>query len=42
MAPLREDARTYRVAFALEQALALDPDPAAHGGTRLLGGGGVR
>lgn len=42
MAPLREDARTYRVAHALEQALALDPDPAAHGGTRLLPARGAR
>ncbi len=36
MAPLREDARNYRVAFALEQALRLDPDPGAHGGPRAL------
>jgi aspartyl-tRNA(Asn)/glutamyl-tRNA(Gln) amidotransferase subunit A len=40
MAPLREDARNYRVAFALEQALALDPDPAANGATRTLPGRG--
>jgi aspartyl-tRNA(Asn)/glutamyl-tRNA(Gln) amidotransferase subunit A len=37
MAPLRADARNYRVAYALEQALAFDTDPAAHGGTRTLG-----
>jgi hypothetical protein len=37
MAPLREDARNYRVAYALEQALAFDTDPAAHGGARSLG-----
>jgi len=37
MAPLREDARNYRVAFALEQAIAFDTDPAAHGGARALG-----
>ncbi len=36
MAPLRADARNYRVAFALEQALALDPTPSAHGGARAL------
>jgi aspartyl-tRNA(Asn)/glutamyl-tRNA(Gln) amidotransferase subunit A len=36
MAPLRADARNYRVAFALEQALAFDPDPAANGATRTL------
>ncbi len=42
MAPLRADARNYRVAFALEQALALDPDPATHGGPRALGAPGAR
>ena len=36
MAPLRADARNYRVAYALEQALAFEPDPAAHGGPRAL------
>jgi aspartyl-tRNA(Asn)/glutamyl-tRNA(Gln) amidotransferase subunit A len=36
MAPLRADARNYRVAFALEQALGLDSDPGAHGGARSL------
>jgi len=37
MAPLREDGRNYRVAHALESALGLDPDPAAHGaGTRRM------
>ena len=34
MAPLRADARNYRVAFALEQALGFDTDPAAHGAGR--------
>jgi aspartyl-tRNA(Asn)/glutamyl-tRNA(Gln) amidotransferase subunit A len=34
MAPLREDARNYRVAFALEQAVGFVADPAAHGGPR--------
>ena len=34
MAPLRADARNYRVAYALEQALGLDLDPAAHGAGR--------
>ena len=42
MAPLRGDARNYRVAYALEQALALDPDPAAVGGPRALGATGAR
>ncbi len=36
MAPLRADARNYRVAFALEQALGLVTDPAALGGPRAL------
>jgi aspartyl-tRNA(Asn)/glutamyl-tRNA(Gln) amidotransferase subunit A len=36
MAPLRADARNYRVAFALEQALAFDPDPASRGGPRAV------
>ncbi len=31
MAPLREDARAYRVAHAIEQALAFDTDPRSHG-----------
>jgi len=39
MAPLRADARNYRVAFALEQALALDTDPSTLGGPRALRGG---
>jgi aspartyl-tRNA(Asn)/glutamyl-tRNA(Gln) amidotransferase subunit A len=34
MAPLRADARNYRVAHALEQAIGFDPDPAAHGAGR--------
>lgn len=42
MAPLRADARNYRVALALEQALALDPDPAVRGGPRALGASGGR
>jgi aspartyl-tRNA(Asn)/glutamyl-tRNA(Gln) amidotransferase subunit A len=44
MAPLRADALNYRVAHALERALAFDPDPAAHGGSRALrtGEGGAR
>ena len=42
MAPLRADARNYRVALALEQALALDPFPDAHGGPRALGAPGGR
>jgi aspartyl-tRNA(Asn)/glutamyl-tRNA(Gln) amidotransferase subunit A len=37
MAPLRADDRNYRVAFALEQALAFDPRPASHGGPRTVG-----
>ena len=36
MAPLRADARMYRVAYALEQALGIDPDPATHGGARTV------
>ncbi len=42
MAPLRADARNYRVAFALEQALAFDPDPSSRGGARALGVGAAR
>jgi aspartyl-tRNA(Asn)/glutamyl-tRNA(Gln) amidotransferase subunit A len=38
MAPLRADARTYRVAFALEQAVGFVADPSTHGGPRALGG----
>jgi len=38
MAPLRADRQNYRVAYALEAALGIDPDPAAHGvGTRRIG-----
>jgi aspartyl-tRNA(Asn)/glutamyl-tRNA(Gln) amidotransferase subunit A len=37
MAPLRADARNYRVAFALEQELGFVPDPASVGGSRALG-----
>jgi aspartyl-tRNA(Asn)/glutamyl-tRNA(Gln) amidotransferase subunit A len=36
MAPLRADARMYRVAYALEQVLGIDPDPATHGGARTV------
>jgi len=36
MAPLRADARNYRVAFALEQALGFVPDPASVGGARVI------
>jgi aspartyl-tRNA(Asn)/glutamyl-tRNA(Gln) amidotransferase subunit A len=40
MAPLRADARNYRVAFALEQALGFIPDPASVGGARVIGARG--
>ena len=36
MAPLRQDARNYRVAFALEQAIGFVADPAVHGGPRAV------
>jgi aspartyl-tRNA(Asn)/glutamyl-tRNA(Gln) amidotransferase subunit A len=41
MAPLRADARNYRVAYALEQAIGFNADPAAHGAGRLRVDGAV-